>query len=429
MAGSWKRVPLAQIAEFTSKPGELRLTNYKAIPFVPMELIPSDKIAIDGFLMKDPSAISSGTFFKEGDILLPKITPSFENGKQAIAEDLPLPFGIATTEVIPLREKVNISDKLFLFYFLLKGDIRQNLASRMEGTTGRQRLNTEALKTLPVLLPPLPEQRAIARVLRAVQEVMQALRRELELERERKAALMHHLFRYGTRGEPTRQTEIGEIPQSWEVVTINDIKASPTGALVAGPFGSNIGKRFFVETGIPVIRGNNLTTGEKFFIDDGFVFITEQKAEELKYCEALPDDIIITAAGTLGQVGIIPKSSKYPRYIISNKQIRLRVRQDRVNPIYVFYWLSNNKIKDIIQTSNSGSSIPVINLTVVKSLPIPIPTIEEQNDIIRLMECCQETITTLEQELALYQELFRALLEELMSGRLSAQPLLEQEPA
>ncbi|MBX5449637.1 MAG: hypothetical protein IRZ24_06175, partial [Thermogemmatispora sp.] len=115
MIDSWKRVPLAEIAEFTSKPRELRLTDYKAIPFVPMELIPSDKIAIDGFLIKDPSAISSGTFFRRGDILLPKITPSFENGKQAIAEDVPLPFGLATTEVIPLREKANISDKLFLF--------------------------------------------------------------------------------------------------------------------------------------------------------------------------------------------------------------------------------------------------------------------------------------------------------------------------
>ena len=66
-------------------------------------------------------------------------------------------------------------------------------------------------------LPPLPEQHAIAHVLRAVQAAREARQREVSLERERKAALMAHLFTHGTRGEPTKQTPIGEMPVSWEV--------------------------------------------------------------------------------------------------------------------------------------------------------------------------------------------------------------------
>src|SRR4029079_6854424 len=89
------------------------------------------------------------------------------------------------------------------------------------------------------------------------------------------------------------------------------------GAIVSGPFRSNIGSRFFVEEGVPVIRGNNLTKGESRFIDDGFVFLTEEKASEFKNCEALAGDLVFTAAGTIGQVGIIPQNSSFDRYIIS----------------------------------------------------------------------------------------------------------------
>ena len=62
------------------------------------------------------------------------------------------------------------------------------------------------------------------------------------------------------------------------------------GAVVSGPFRSNIGSRFFVDEGVPVIRGNNLTKGDRRFIDDGFVFLTEEKASEFKNCEALAGD-------------------------------------------------------------------------------------------------------------------------------------------
>ena len=72
-------------------------------------------------------------------------------------------------------------------------------------------------------LPPLPEQRAIAHVLQTIQEAKSTRQRELALERERKAALMDYLFSYGTKDEPRKQTEIGEIPESWEVVRLGEV--------------------------------------------------------------------------------------------------------------------------------------------------------------------------------------------------------------
>ena len=127
----------------------------------------------------------------------------------------------------------------------------------------------------------------------------------------------------------------------WRTSKLDEVKAQEKGALVSGPFGSNIGSRFFVTEGVPVIRGNNLSMGQEEFIDEGFVFITEGKARQLKNCNARSDDIIFTAAGTLGQVGLIPKNSRFRNYIISNKQIRLRLDTSQAFPHFVYYFLSS----------------------------------------------------------------------------------------
>lgn len=89
----------------------------------------------------------------------------------------------------------------------------------------------------------------------------------------------------------------------YKTLMLKDIAASGR-AIISGPFGSNIGKRFFQKSGVPVIRGNNLTTDSRKFRDEGFVFLTEQKANELK-ADAIENDILFTAAGTIGQVGMI----------------------------------------------------------------------------------------------------------------------------
>jgi type I restriction enzyme S subunit len=115
----------------------------------------------------------------------------------------------------------------------------------------------------------------------------------------------------------------------WPLVELQEIAPPEKGSIVSGPFGSNIGSRFFVDEGVPVIRGNNLSKGNAKFIDDGFVFLTEQKAAEFRNCQALADDIVFTAAGSIGQVGIIPQDSHFERYIISNKQLRVCLDQGK----------------------------------------------------------------------------------------------------
>ena len=169
----WQMVRFSEVATFTKKPRDLRYSEYNEVPFVPMNLIPIATLFSKEFRLKPTNELSSGTYFEPGDILLAKITPSFENGKQCIIQELPTPFGIATTEVIPIREIEGVSDKIYLFYYLLVPDVRSLLTGKMQGTTGRLRLGTRTVADLEIPLPPLAEQHRIVAKL----EVIYTIRR------------------------------------------------------------------------------------------------------------------------------------------------------------------------------------------------------------------------------------------------------------
>lgn len=189
-----------------------------------------------------------------------------------------------------------------------------------------------------------------------------------------------------------------ELPSGWRWTTIEEIQAPMPRAVVTGPFGSSIGSKYFVEAGVPVIRGNNLSLRRVPFVDGGFVFLTEEKASEFKNLEAHPGDLVFTAAGTIGQVGLIPNKTKYPRYIISNKQMRVRLNSDLVRPLFAYYWFTEPSVREHIISRNTGSTIPLINLSVLRSLRIPLPSINVQDEIISVITPLDERIRLLENE-------------------------------
>src|SRR5262249_61076404 len=74
------------------------------------------------------------------------------------------------------------------------------------------------------------------------------------------------------------------------------------------------------------------------FLDDDFVFVTEEKADKLQSNTAYPGDVIFTQRGTLGQVGISPLEAKFPRYVISQSQMKLSVNPEKVDARFVYYF-------------------------------------------------------------------------------------------
>jgi len=190
----------------------------------------------------------------------------------------------------------------------------------------------------------------------------------------------------------------------WPLAKFEDVALQTRGAIVSGPFGSNIGSRFFVEDGVPVIRGNNLSFGRRRFIDDGFVYLTEAKAQEFRNCEAVADDLVFTAAGTIGQVGIIPKDARFERYIISNKQLRVRCDQDKVSPAFLFLWFTTEEMRQHIIGRNTGGAVPLINLGILRGLPVPLPPKQVQQRIADILSAYDNLIENNRRRMALLED-------------------------
>lgn len=139
------------------------------------KLIPFNR-KIQGY---EDAVFSGGAKFKNGDTLVARITPCLENGKTAYVDfldDEEVAFG--STEFIVLRAKEGISDSRFIFYFAISDEFRDTAIQLMSGTSGRQRVDTEALKRKVFTLPPLPEQKAIAEVLSSLDDKIDLLIRQ-----------------------------------------------------------------------------------------------------------------------------------------------------------------------------------------------------------------------------------------------------------
>jgi len=302
-------------------------------------------------------------------------------------------------------------DNKFLFYSLLHS--KDRIDAKGSGTTFRS-INKATLDNFVILLPPLPEQRAIARALRAVQGAREARLREVALERERKVALMEHLFTKGTRGEATKQTEIGEMPESCQVVKLGEVVASTQyGLSVCGNLEGNY----------PILRMNCLVEGRVNDSNLQFVDLTKTDFENFRLNKG---DILFNRTNSSDLVGKTGLFNLEGNFVFASYLIRIAVDKNRLSPEFINYYINMNSTQTRLRMlASRGVSQSNINATKLKGFLIPLPQIPEQQAIAIILNACDSRIAALEQEARLLQELFRAMLEELMSGRLPTGALVE----
>jgi type I restriction enzyme S subunit len=178
----------------------------------------------------------------------------------------------------------------------------------------------------------------------------------------------------------------------WPSKTLQEISAPDARSFAMGPFGSNIRKENYRSAGVPVIRGLNLNA-ERFY-DDGFVFLTEEKANELRNSSAFPQDIVFVAQGTIGQVGIIPKHSRYPRYVLSQNLMKVTCDTDKVDPLYVFYYFRSHYGQHEISAYANPTGVPCISqpLTSLKCFRVPVPPLRVQRAIAAILGALDDKI-------------------------------------
>ena len=248
-------------------------------------------------------------------------------------------------------------------------------------------LDRNVFRTLPIAIPPPCEQRKIAAVLDLVQRAIEQQKRLIALTTELKKALLHKLFTEGLRGEPQKQTEIGPVPESWEVKTVGDLFKFSSGksrpkdtepvASVSRPF--------------PVYGGNGILGYSGTFLLEQPVLLLGRVGE---YCGC--------AHHTEGRAWI-SDNALYAKEILGEIDTRYAAE---------FFAYAN-----LNQYSNRAGQ-PLITQGIISEVKIPLPSLDEQRAIL-------EPVTFLNRKLKLHEtrrrvvtDLFRALLHQLMTAQI-----------
>ena len=276
---------------------------------------------------------------------------------------------------------------------------------------GQPLIRQSILHNFYIALPPLEEQRAIAITLRTIQTAKEARQKELALERERKAALMDYLFTHGTRNEPRKQTELGEIPESWEVVELEAIAEIQSGGTP-----SRTRQDYY---------GGNISWVKTLDLNEGIVNETEEKVTALGLAsirgKIRPVNSVMVAmyggSGTVGKCGILGIPAATNQAVCA-----IEPNPSKFDSFYLLHYMLYFR-RDWMRYAGGTRKDPNIGKGIIESTKIPFPSLQEQQEIADVLSSCDAKIATLEREIKLHDELFRAMLEELMTGQLSSLPL------
>ena len=186
--------------------------------------------------------------------------------------------------------------------------------------------------------------------------------------------------------------EATKLPSGWQNTTLGLIARQDGYGLVDGPFGSNLPSSDYVQLGIPVIRGSNLSLGTVRFQDEQFVYVSSETAKRLERSLCQSNDIIFTKKGTLGQVGIIPIESRFSRYLISSNQMKLSVDKHIADPLYVYYFVALPASREKIIRDSEVTGVPKTNLAYLRKFPITLPPLPEQQAIAHILGSLDDKI-------------------------------------
>ena len=309
----------------------------------------------------------------------------------------------ATTNqaVCAIFPKADAFTPSYLQYYFIR--IRPELLKARYGGA-QPNISQTVIKDTIVIIPPLPEQRAIAHVLSKIQAAAQAQAAIAGRARELKRALMAKLFTEGLRrGEPLKETEMGPMPESWEVEKLGDVCAIATGTTPATDkpeyYGGNIP---FIKTS--EIANNRIIKAE--------THITQKAVEDYNLRIYPPGTVLMAMYGqgkTRGQVALLNISAA------TTQNTAAICPCEELDSEYLWQWLMGQY--NNLRNAGALGHISHLNLGYVKAYGIPKPPLDEQREIAYILQTVDAKIATAERKRAGLEELFRAMLGELMTGR------------
>lgn len=243
------------------------------------------------------------------------------------------------------------------------------------------KLSQANLREIPLRVPSYRDQQLISAILDAIDELIENNRRRVQVLEEMARAIYFEWFvhfRYpGHENARLVESALGPVPQGWLVQPMAAIASKQRHAVTSGPFGSKLGRKDYRDQGVPVLRGANLRVGGGFDEAD-LVYVSEEKADELRSSLTGPGDIVITQRGTLGQVGIIPPRPRFERYVLSQSQMKITTDAEVAAPGFVYAQMRSESTTRRFVAQAITAGVPHVNLALLRDFQIVVPPIAVQ---------------------------------------------------
>ena len=310
--------------------------------------------------------------------------------------------GVCSTDIIPILPKDGVS-RDYLFYFLRTPDTVNLATSRCSGAN-LPRLAPKQLASFQIPLPPLAEQRRIARILDAA-DALRANRREALAQLD---TLIQSTF-LDMFGDPVTN------PMGWWVGRLEDYFSETRAGTCCGPFGSALKKHEYVDDGVPVWGIDNVKPNQ--FIQERSLFITPAKFAQLRRYSVEPGDILISRAGTVGRMCVAVPTVE--RSIIGTNLIRLTLNPGAMTPVYFacLYTFCGDRLPGL-RASGDDRSYSFLNTTRLKSLVVPLPPLDLQHRFAAIVQSVEQQKTSQRAHLAELDTLFASLQSRAFRGEL-----------
>lgn len=260
-----------------------------------------------------------------------------------------------------------------------------------------------------VSIPPISEQE---RIVARIEELFSQLDAGVETLKKTKAQLA--VYRQAVLKEAFNSAEV-----DCKMLLIAEILTKTRKGMSTGPFGTMIKKSDHKATGVPMLGIENIGRGQ--FVDGNKIYVTAEKAEELKAFSLRAGDIIISRSGTVGEICAVPERAEGS--LLSTNLMRVSLDNTMIRSDYfIALFQSKGIVLDQIKELCKGSTRDFLNQTILKQIVFPVPSMEKQEEIVSIIEARMSVCDSIEQtvDIALQQaEVMRqSILKDAFEGRL-----------
>ncbi|MBD2211220.1 restriction endonuclease subunit S [Nostoc linckia FACHB-104] len=175
--------------------------------------------------------------------------------------------------------------------------------------------------------------------------------------------------------------DLAELPTGWILTKFEELSEAIPNALKAGPFGSALKKEFYVSQGYKIYGQEQVIREDPFY---GDYYIDEERYEALKSCAVKPGDILISLVGTIGKVLVLPEGIEPG--IINPRLVKLSLEKKIISTDYIKAYLESSVVRSYLSSLSHGGTMDILNLTILKTLPITLPPLNEQRRIVAKIE-------------------------------------------